>query len=160
MELLLVRHGQAEDFPQWGGDAGRALTEKGHEQAKKVGLFLKKNDLRPDLVLCSPLVRARETAENLCVAAEIDPPIVESWLACGMSPELAMTELAAYEKSCARVLVVGHEPDFSTLAAAILEASCGSVEMKKASLIHLRCRPPSIGGILCALVPVKMLDSL
>ena len=65
MELLLIRHGKAEAHGHPQGDGARALVEKGHRQARLAGEFLVKHGLVPELVLSSPLVRARETAEGV-----------------------------------------------------------------------------------------------
>jgi phosphohistidine phosphatase len=113
-----------------------------------VGEFLVQEDLVPDIVLTSPLVRARETAEGVCRAAGIDPPVVEAWLACGMSPREALRELAAYRGSLRRVAIVGHEPDFSELVEEIIGAEPGTVRVKKASVVLLRVDPPQARGVL------------
>ena len=90
MELLVIRHAKAEDHGHPGGDGARALVTKGFEQSAKLGRLLKRVDRRPDVVLTSPLVRARQTAETLCEAAEMPGPVVQGWLACGMDPEAAI----------------------------------------------------------------------
>jgi len=113
MELLLIRHGKAESHGF--DDASRALTDKGRDQARRVGEFLEKNNLVPDVTLASPLVRARQTAEVFCQVSGAESPIIEPWLACGMRPSSAMRELQAYAEF-GRVAIVGHEPDFSYLA--------------------------------------------
>ena len=79
MILLLIRHAKAEDFGS-SGDGSRALTAKGQLQSRQVGRFLKERDLLPDLVLHSPLVRARETAEIFCQTCGADAPVQEAWL--------------------------------------------------------------------------------
>lgn len=148
MELLLIRHGKAAAHGHPQGDRARALVESGHNQAARVGEFLVQEDLVPDIVLTSPLVRARETAEGVCRAAGIDPPVVEAWLACGMSPREALRELAAYRGSLRRVAIVGHEPDFSELVEEIIGAEPGTVRVKKASVVLLRVDPPQARGVL------------
>ena len=148
MELLLIRHGKAESHGHPQGDGARALVERGHDQAARVGEFLRQQDLLPELVLTSPLVRARETAEGVCRAAGIDPPVVEAWLACGMSPREALRELAAYRGSVRRVAIVGHEPDFSGLVEEVIGADPGTVRVKKASVIRLHVSPPQSRGLL------------
>ena len=148
MELLLIRHGKAEDHGHPGGDGARDLIEKGREQSHKVGVFLKENDLVPDLALTSPLVRARTTAEIVCETAGADPPVVERWLACGMRPTVALGELAAYRDSCRRVAIFGHEPDFSMLTEHIIGADPGGVRVKKASVLLLSIDPPHREGAL------------
>ncbi|NNC88923.1 MAG: phosphohistidine phosphatase SixA [Akkermansiaceae bacterium] len=148
MELLLIRHGKAEGHGHPGGDGARALAEKGHLQAQRVGKFLRDQGMLPDLVLTSPLVRATQTAEGVCAAAGIDPPVVEAWIACGMDPAEALRELAAYRESVPRIAIVGHEPDFSELAEAVTGADPGTIRVKKASVILLTLDPPRPRGTL------------
>jgi len=155
MELLLIRHAQAESYAI--NDSARALTEKGRGQAEKVGEFLQTHQLVPDVTLASPLVRARETAEIFCASAGADHPIIEPWLACGMRPISAMKELKVYDKF-QRVAIVGHEPDFSYLAEWLLGGQAGGIHVRKASIIHFsNVRPPSQGAYLEMMVPVSIL---
>jgi len=156
MELLLIRHAKAESHSF--DDSGRVLTEKGVAQAQRVGEFLKENDFVPDLTLASPLVRARQTAEHFCVSAGAGEPIIESWLACGMRPTMAMRELAAYSEF-GRVAIVGHEPDFSYLAEWLLGCQAGGFHVRKASVILFSdVRPPRQGAYLEMMVPVGAMD--
>jgi phosphohistidine phosphatase len=141
MELLVIRHAKAENAHP-GGDRERALVEKGFEQSAKLGRFLKLFERRPDVVLTSPLVRARQTAETLCEAAEMPGPVVQGWLACGMDPETAIRELVAFS-DFERVAIVGHEPDLSSLIEWLLGCSGSSVEVKKASITGLLVHPPA-----------------
>lgn len=147
MKLLLIRHAKAEP---WGGasDGERALTEKGHRQSRQVGRFLEERDLVPDLVLHSPLVRARETAEIVCESCGAEAPVQEAWLSCGMRPEEALAELSAYRDSMETVAIVGHEPDFSGLVGYLLGAEGGYVQVKKASVILLTVHPPRRNGVM------------
>ena len=149
MELLLIRHGKAEGHGLPGGDGRRDLVAKGEDQSRRVGAFLKKEDLVPDLCLTSPLVRARRTAEIVSEYAGCDgQPVVEAWLSCGMRAETALKELAAYRGACKRVALFGHEPDFSMLVEHLIEADPGTVRVKKASVILLTIDPPHDGGLL------------
>ncbi|MFT4177341.1 MAG: histidine phosphatase family protein [Luteolibacter sp.] len=151
MKLILLRHGTAEDFNP-GGDFHRALVEKGHRQAKNAGSFLKRHEQLPDIVLTSPLVRARQTAEDFCQAAGLDAPVIQDWLASGMRAEHAAKELSAFGEF-ASVMIVGHEPDFSELIGWFLGAATGSIEVKKGALVCLETRPPSRVGVLRWAVP-------
>jgi phosphohistidine phosphatase len=154
MDLILLRHGTAEDsHPD--GDFSRALVEKGREQARRSAKLLKATGLLPEIVLTSPLVRARQTADEFCQTAAMPGAVIQGWLACGMSPETAMTELTAY-RDFKTVAIVGHEPDFSGLIQWLLGAGGGSVEMKKGAVACLRISPPSQNGMLQYLVPPKM----
>lgn len=66
MELLIVRHGQSE-ADLLGVHEGRAdfpLTKLGEQQARKMAAYVSEH-LPPDIILASPLLRARSTAEML-----------------------------------------------------------------------------------------------
>lgn len=154
MELLLIRHAQAESHRF--DDAARVLTEKGELQARSVGQFLHAQKLVPEVVLASPLVRSTQTAELFCQECGLDAPVIEPWLACGMRPNRALAELKAYTEF-ERVAIVGHEPDFSYLAEWLLGCEAGGLHVRKASVILISdVHPPSQGGYLQMLVPAKV----
>ena len=154
MNLILLRHGKAEDQNP-GGDYARALVEKGREQARKQGRLLKGAAWLPDIVLTSPLVRARQTADEFCEAAGIPGPVIQGWIASGMNTDLALTELAAF-KDFGRVMIVGHEPDFSQFLIEVLGVTVGDIEVKKGAIACLRISPPSKRGTLTWLIPPKL----
>ena len=152
MELLIIRHATAEGFAT--DDASRVLTSKGRDQSRRVGEFLKLNDLVPDVTLTSPYARACETAEIFCQSSGADKPVIEPWLACGMGPEKAISELAAYG-DFGRVAICGHNPDFACLAGWLLGGQAGCIHVRKASIIHFsNVRPPAQGGYMEMMVPV------
>jgi phosphohistidine phosphatase len=153
--LFIIRHARAAERSR-GGDADRPLVDKGHRQATAIGAFLRQADWLPELVLTSPLRRARETADGICQAAGLPGPVIQGWLGSGLYPEEAMKELTAF-KDFNRVAVVGHEPDLSSWVEWLLGIQSGSVEMKKASLAGLRVNPPTRGGELMFLIPVRAL---
>ena len=155
MELLVIRHAKAEDNAP-GGDFERALVAKGLDQSARLGRFLKRLERRPDVVLTSPLVRARQTAETLCEAAGMPGPVVQGWLACGMDPETAIRELVAFS-DFERVAIVGHEPDLSSLIEWLLGCSGSSVEVKKASITGLQVYPPAWHARLLFHIPPGMI---
>ena len=158
MDLILLRHGKAENLNP-GGDSARALVDKGREQARHAAKLLKRTKWLPDIVLTSPLVRARQTADEFCDTAGIPGAVIQGWLACGMRPEQALRELAAF-REFKRVAIVGHETDFSELIAWILGASGGNVEVKKGSLACLQVFPPARHGTLAFLIPPKLAEHL
>ncbi len=156
MNLFLLRHGKAEDqnaiTPD---DFSRALVEKGHQQARNAARLLSASAMLPDIVLCSPLIRARETAESFTQAATMPGPVMQTWLACGMSPETALSELRGFT-DFKNVLIVGHEPDFSHLVQYLLGSAADSVEIRKGSLTCLEVFPPSRNATLRFLIPFKL----
>lgn len=156
MELLVIRHAKAEDHGHPEGDGARALVAKGFDQSGKLGRLLKRVNRRPDVVLTSPLVRARQTAETLCEAAGMPGPVVQGWLACGMDPEVAIRELVAFS-DFERVAIVGHEPDLSSLIEWLLGCTGSSVEVKKASITCLLVHPPAWHARLLYHIPPTMI---
>lgn len=158
MDLILLRHGKAEsDNP--GGDFARELLDRGREQSKRAARLLKSADMLPHIVLTSPLVRARQTADEFCRNAGIPGPVIQGWLGCGMNPEAALAELPAF-LDFKRVMLVGHEPDFSQLVAWILGTGGGLVEIKKGALACLAISPPGRRGTLRFLIPPKLADDM
>ncbi|HVJ46881.1 MAG TPA: histidine phosphatase family protein [Luteolibacter sp.] len=151
MELVILRHGKAEDSSP-DGDYGRNLVEKGRRQSRDAASTLQSGGLLPEIVLCSPLNRARQTAEEFCSAAGIVAPIVVNWLACGMSPETALNELVGF-REFNRIAIVGHEPDLSELIQWLLGARGGSIEVSKGTIACLRVYPPAKIGTLIYLAP-------
>lgn len=150
MELILLRHGKAEDSHA-GGDFSRELVGKGRAQARWAARLLQDAGRLPELVLSSPRVRAWQTAEEFCGEAGVAAPLAAKWIDCGMHPETALSELRAHVDS-GSVMMVGHEPDFSSLAEYLLGAS-GAVEVKKGALVGLAINPPSPRATLRFLVP-------
>lgn len=158
MELLVIRHAKAEAHGHPQGDAARALVPKGEEQAARIGRFLRRTRRLPDVVLTSPLVRAQQTAEGVCAAAELPTPVVQPWLACGLDPESAVRELAAFTRF-ERVALVGHEPDLSSLIGWLLGSTGATIEVKKASVTGLELSSGGRRGRLLFHVPPSMQGS-
>jgi phosphohistidine phosphatase len=157
MQLILLRHGKADDHNP-DGDFSRALTDKGREQARRAARLLKSAGMLPDLVLTSPLVRTRQTAEEFCKTAEIPGAITQSWLSCGCTPKTLFTELASY-RDFKRVMIVGHEPDLSEIIETTIAAADYTIQMKKGALACLEIMPPAHRGSLLFLIPPKLADA-
>jgi len=112
VRLYLVRHAQAAPGEP---DDLRPLTPEGRDQARALGERLRDENARPDAVLTSPLLRARETGGELAQALELEAEPDER-LAPGASVEDVR---AVVEGRGERVVVVGHQPDCSQIAAAL-----------------------------------------
>jgi len=161
-ELYLIRHGLAEDRGDaWPDDAKRPLTEDGMARMRKAARGLARLGVTIDIVLTSPLVRARQTAE--IVAAGLDP-----------RPSLAHTDALAPEGGFAgvlaelvkharktRIALVGHEPNIGELAARLI-GSRHAIEFKKGAVcrIDVEALPPSGPGDLRWLLTPKVLRAI
>ncbi|MDI1300466.1 MAG: histidine phosphatase family protein [bacterium] len=114
MKLVLVRHGEAEHVH--GGDAERALTMTGREQAVKTGKWLKKilADEGQVRLLASPYRRARETADIIAGFLGAEPVEVAA-ITPDHDPRIALTAVAA-AVDCECVVVVTHMPLVAAMA--------------------------------------------
>ena len=106
---MLVRHAEAAPGDP---DELRSLTPEGHEQARLLGDRLRAEGLRPDTVLTSPLLRARQTGAGLGFG---DPEPLDE-----LSPGATADDVkAAVAGRGETVVVVGHQPDCSRITAAL-----------------------------------------
>jgi phosphohistidine phosphatase len=110
VRLYLVRHAEAASGEP---DDLRPLTPSGREAARALGARLAAEGARPDLVLSSPLLRARETAAELCrvLACAAEP---DERLAPGATAEGVRAAIAGRGE---QVVVIGHQSDCGQIAA-------------------------------------------
>lgn len=134
MNLYLLRHADANTVAD--SDDARPLSEKGVAQAKKVGRFCEAGGIEVSVVLTSPVRRAHETA--VIVAGQLKAELeIAPWLACGAHPETVERELRSY-RDHESLMLVGHEPDFSGIAAHLLGLPRQeNIRIRKASLTLL-----------------------
>ena len=181
MELYLIRHGIAVDRKPDINDEERELTAQGREKTRKVAKRLYNLGLRFDLILTSPYVRSRQTAEILhqCgLSSQIESssylaPLgnIQDWLSWLEQKQMLATDT--------RLAMVGHEPDLGQWAellvwgearvrASLTDLSQPSEKLenlpvlvlKKAGIIGLKLPPtgsPVGGSQLFLLTPPKFL---
>ncbi len=133
MKLYLVRHAHAVSSTE---DPARPLSHKGRVVAQAMGQWLH-GRVTPDLVEIwhSPLVRARETAELVAEGLRLKAPLREI---AGLLPEDSTEAMAAaLTRHGDSVMIVGHEPHLSTLAAELLGVSGGGIDVKKGAVLCL-----------------------
>ena len=112
MKLLIVRHAEAAPGTP---DELRPLTRAGREQARALGARLREDGLRPDAILTSPLLRARETGTLLGRQLGV-PPVSDERLSPGAGAAQVAEAAAEHGDT---VVVVGHQPDCGRIAAAL-----------------------------------------
>lgn len=156
MVVYFLRHADAE--PDVAPDFNRQLTAKGLEQAEKVGKFLVRYGLLPEVIISSPVVRAWQTAR--IVAQKLgNAEVAEGrWLACGMDPETCLEELRPYTKTPS-ILLVGHEPDFGDAISSLIGLpDPAGLKIRKASLTAVDLPHLAAGrGELQFSVPVRLM---
>jgi phosphohistidine phosphatase len=140
-ELLLLRHGIAEERSPERVDAERALTAAGRSRTAAVVAQLKRLELDCAALFSSPLRRARQTADLACAGGLAPAVQLAEGLAPGGDPWPLLSRATGQE----RLALVGHEPDLGLLAAALIGAAPGAVVLKKAgvALLQLESSPGS-----------------
>jgi phosphohistidine phosphatase len=151
-QLWLLRHGEAEPHDA-APDADRQLTDRGREQSRVAGRALAALKIEVHLAFTSPKVRARQTAELACEALRIEP-IDHAALASGFDGAAALELLSAAGPE-QRVLVVGHEPDFSQV---VYDLTGGRIDMKKGGIAAVRL--DGTRGVLIVLLRPRELDRI
>ncbi len=118
MELYLIRHGIAVDRKPDTKDEERELTVEGREKTRKVSKRLYDLDLRFDLILTSPLVRSRQTAQILHECGLSGQIEESSYLAPegNISEWVGWLEQKQILATDTRLAMVGHQPDLGQWA--------------------------------------------
>ena len=149
MQLYFLRHGEA-DWPGWTKpDDERPLTDFGKKEVRQVAKFLNRLKVKPDLIVTSPLPRALQTAE---VAAEQLKTKLRQDEA--LEPGFGISELrTVLKRHRSKVLMlVGHEPDSSSVISALTGAS---LKLSKAGVALVDIDPEAQEGRLLWLFPPK-----
>jgi phosphohistidine phosphatase len=161
MDLYILRHGIAADHgdPGYPNDNLRPLTPEGRKKLRLIAKSFRAMGLTFDLVLASPLVRARQTAEIVIHELEIDNLLKFSdHLSPGGDPRKVVEEVAKSDKSS--VLLVGHEPYLSGLISVLLSGRNDlPINLKKGGFCHLsieRLRYGACGTLNSLLTPAQM----
>jgi phosphohistidine phosphatase len=156
VELYLLRHADAGDPAAWRGpDADRPLSSKGEKQSERLGSFLLGIGFHPDAIISSPKLRAMQTAER--VGDRLGLTVGDDRRLAG---GFGLDEVEAILRDAgdpARVVLVGHDPDFSELLATLCDAP--NATMKKGALARIDAARPLAqgGGQLRWLVPPDLL---
>lgn len=110
----MLRHAKSS----WGNDSladrDRPLAERGHHDARRMDDYLRANELRPDLVLCSPARRTRETLELVAGAVAGAETTIEAALYGAEAPEI-LAVLHTIEPAHGCVMIIGHNPGLEDL---------------------------------------------
>ena len=137
MELYLFRHGIAEDAQPGRSDSDRALTDEGKKKVAEVVKKARRAGVEPSLIVSSPYVRAVETAELAVEGFQYKGEVIRTeTLVPHGHPEKVWNELRDYREQPS-VLIAGHEPLLSHLAAYLLASPALRMEVKKAAMIRI-----------------------
>ncbi len=140
MNLYLIRHAiaVAEGTSDYEQDSERPLTDKGRKKMRQIARGLRNLGVEFDLILSSPYVRARETAEILADVFKMKKKLAFSENLIPMAdPQLLIPEINE-KYSVDSVALVGHEPHLSTFVG-LLTAENAKIDLtlKKGGVCYL-----------------------
>jgi len=161
MILYLLRHGEA--LPAVGPeyrDADRILSPDGVADIGRVGKFLADHNPLIDLILTSPVARARQTGEILLNALASRPSVASTEnLSPGFSPAALVREV--WGAGNEHIVAVGHQPDMSACISYLVAGNPVQVEMKPGAMAAVAMddagEQPS-GSLLWVLNPSVLKD--
>ena len=122
-KLYVLRHAKSD----WGDaslrDFDRPLNERGRKAAKALGKELRKRDLKPDLVLASPALRAKQTLQRVQDGFGTAFDVTEVERIYLAEPDALIDAIRHVPDDAQRVMLVGHNPGLQELVLALSEPS-------------------------------------
>jgi phosphohistidine phosphatase len=125
--LYLLRHAKSSWDNPGSSDRDRPLSPRGRRAAKRIGQYVHAEAIRPELVLCSPAVRARQTLARVRRGLG-DPKVSFDETLYAADGDRLLERLRAVPADIGSVLVVGHDPGLHDLA---LELASGGGGLRK-----------------------------
>lgn len=154
MKVYFLRHGDAGDPNAWqGDDAERPLSAEGRERTAREGRALADLRLKLDVMLTSPLLRARQTADLAAKALKLD--VTDDDRIVDLDTRKLQAILRDHRDADA-IMLVGHEPSMSETISRVMGG--GEIDLKKGGLACFEVRDAdSLHGRLLWLIPPKVL---
>jgi phosphohistidine phosphatase len=143
VQLHLLRHAHAGDPMGWAGpDAARPLSPKGEQQAARLGRFLASVAFKPDAIITSPKIRAARTAEIVAEAIGVEVRVDER---LARDFDLVTIEAILFDAGePTKPVLVGHDPDFSEVAATLVGAP--NLTLRKGAFARIDADRPLVAG--------------
>lgn len=139
MNLYILRHAKAEEpDARFDNDSERPLTTAGEKEMFDVAKGMAALELKFDLILSSPFIRAKRTADIVAEVFKLGKVRLSDHLQSHGSPNLLIEELRKDYSSSENVLLVGHEPYLSNLISILCTGEKNlSLKLRKAGLCKL-----------------------
>ncbi len=159
MHLYFLRHGDAEERRAGQRDADRHLTTEGCDEMRAAAAGLRALEMQFDAIFSSPLPRALETAEIVAEALDFSTAkiVVDPRLEAGAFRMGSLQSLLATQPRSARILLVGHEPDFSMVVGQMIGGA--AIDLKKGGLARVEATrlEPGEGVLRWLLTPQHLI---
>lgn len=140
--LLLLRHAKAERSEPGEADRARALVERGHADAARIGAYMASHALVPDRVLVSPARRTQETWKAAAAAFPRAPGATTLEKLYDATPHAILAAIRDAPASAHTLMVIGHNPGLQALAVMLIAS--GDVDTREL----LREKLPTSGLVI------------
>jgi phosphohistidine phosphatase len=135
LRVYILRHATAEPRGPGVSESQRQLTAEGKQELRAVLRQASAAGVSPETILTSPWSRALETARIAGKALHCERVVETKSLLPDIPPAQVLREIRALPK-VKEVMLAGHEPQLSRLAAFLLEAHVG-LDLKKGALLRI-----------------------
>lgn len=142
--LVLLRHAKAEQ-DSGGPDLERSLTERGHADAEAAGSWLARHGLQPDVVICSPARRTRQTWHGVALGLAAEPaadgpgaaaPVVRyEHHAYQATPAALLALVRGTDPTATTILLIAHNPGISLFSAQLDRVRSADGGLRTAGLV-------------------------
>lgn len=116
-KLYLLRHAKSDWSVPGQKDIDRVLSTRGLNDAPRIGRKLYDMEVMPDLIICSPSQRTRQTAELVCEQLKFDhESILFNQDIYEASMRTLFNTIASLDNQHKSAMLIGHNPGFTYLA--------------------------------------------
>ena len=133
--LILFRHAKSDWDADYSSDHKRPLADRGEKAARTMGTLLKDSKKLPELVVCSTATRARQTVDLAATEGHWNLNIEYSDYLYECSPDMMINLLQQMENSVRSIMLVGHEPTWSSLASLLIGG--GNIRFPTAAMARI-----------------------
>lgn len=112
--LVLVRHAKAEPFAET--DQARDLTDRGRQDARAAGAYLREQGIKPDHAVVSDSRRTRGTWEAMEQEMDSGAAVVLDESVYAGSADVVLDTLRLVPEDAGVVAFIGHQPSIGYLA--------------------------------------------
>jgi phosphohistidine phosphatase len=127
--LMLLRHAKSDWSASGTADQDRPLNERGREAAPKIGAYMARHALLPDLIFASPAARVTETLSLLLPAFAKAPKTTSDNRIYGAEADALLAVIKEAPRTAHSLMLVGHNPGLAELASLLMAS--GDVELRQ-----------------------------
>jgi phosphohistidine phosphatase len=146
MEVYLLRHGIADDTSPTGRDADRELTSEGRRKLQDVLKTVAAAGVNPEVIISSPYVRARQTADIACEIFGYKEAVHRSdALVPESDPQQVWQEIRNVYRGAHSILLASHEPLMGRCTGFLLGYPDLLIDFKKGAIVRIDVEQFGIG---------------